>query len=188
MGKGPSTPSPKETAAANKETARWNTEMSFVDQYTPYGSYTYTRLPGRQIEKTRRVKNPEYRGGGGVGGYGRNENAVGDPQAPAPEVLEFMQENGFSTSGGKDSGGQPQWIEEKYYEDDPDAAPRYRLDVKLSDAEQKKLDLLNAVQIGLGELGQNQLGRVSDAMSTPVDFSKYGEISGPSYKWRRNIR
>lgn len=152
MGKGPSTPSPSETAAANKETAKYNTEMSFVDQHTPYGSYVYTRLPGKQIEKTRKVKNPNYRGGA------------------------FREDD-----------DEPQWIEEKYYEDDPDAAPRYRLDVQLSPEEQQKLDLLNAVQIGLGELGKNQLGRVSDAMSTPVDFSKYGEISGPSYKWRRNI-
>lgn len=157
MGKGPSTPSPSETAAANKETAKYNTEMSFVDQYTPYGSYTYTRLPGPQIEKTRKVKNPAYRGSAIVG-IGTGEETPGD---------------------------EPQWIEEKYYEDDPDAAPRYRLDVKLSPEEQQKLDLLNAVQIGLGNIGTSQLDRVASSMSNPVDFSKYGEISGPSARFRR---
>lgn len=40
-------PSAAETGAANRETARYNTEMSFVDQYTPDGSYVYTQIsPG----------------------------------------------------------------------------------------------------------------------------------------------
>lgn len=163
MGKGPSTPSPGETAAANKETAKYNTEMSFVDQYTPYGSYTYTRLPGTQVEKTR-------------------------------DVLDYYVDeagNRYNDKGKRDdweSTGyrKPVYKQETYYEADPDAAPRYRLDVKLSPEEQQKLDLLNAVQIGLGNIGTSQLDRVASAMSNPVDFSKYGEISGPSYKWRRN--
>ena len=176
----PSTPSPKETAAANKETAQWNTEMGLVDQYTPQGQYVYSRLPGTQIEKTRMVRNPKYTGTSGSSGkYAVNEDAAGsEQQAPRGEYLKFLQENNLLSSGATDSGGEPQWIEEKYYENDPNAAPRYRLDVTLSPEEQQKMDLLNAVQIGLGQLGKNQMGRVSEAMATPVDFSQFTKMRG----------
>lgn len=162
MGKGPSTPSASETAAANKETARYNTEMSFVDQYTPYGSYTYTRLPTEQVAKTRNII--DYY----VDDAGNRHDSQGN--------RDDWEASGYRT---------PVYKEETYYEDDPDAAPRYRLDVQLSPEEQQKLDLLNAVQIGLGNIGTSQLDRVANAMSEPVDFSKYGSVSGPSARWRR---
>ena len=40
-------PSASETGAENRKTAQYNTEMSFVDQYTPDGSFVYTQIrPG----------------------------------------------------------------------------------------------------------------------------------------------
>lgn len=54
---GPSTPSAQETGAENRKTAQYNTEMSFVDQYTPDGSYVYTQIqPGNGNDRA-----PRYR-------------------------------------------------------------------------------------------------------------------------------
>ena len=58
MGGGePEAPSAAETGAQNRETAKYNTEMSFVDQYGPWGSYIYTKLPQNMITKSERYQN-----------------------------------------------------------------------------------------------------------------------------------
>lgn len=104
----PDTPSASETGAQNRKTAQYNTEMSFVDQYSPQGSYVYSKI--------------------------------------------------------QDANG--------------DQAPRYRLDVNLSPAEQAKYEGMNNIQQGLLDLGNGQIGRVSDAVSSPFDWSSIPTVQG----------
>lgn len=109
MGGGPSTPSASATGAENRKTAQYNTELSFVDQYTPDGNFVYSKI--------------------------------------------------------QDGDGE-------------DVPPRYRLDTTLSDTGKAKQTGLDNIQLSLLGMGENQLGRVNDAMGSSFDWSAIPEVGG----------
>lgn len=144
-GSGPKTPSASETGAQNRETAKYNTEMSFVDQYTPQGSYVYSQLPGNKVTKSERY----------ISGY----------------------EPGSYDREGYWQQGAPIYQTRTWEETDPNAAPRYKLDVNLSPSELAKQQGLDDIQLALLGLGQNQIGRVQQSVSQPFDWSGARQIT-----------
>lgn len=56
-----------------------------------------------------------------------------------------------------------------------DGTPQYSATQTLSDEGQQILDLQNQASIGYGQTANNQLGQVSQALSSPIDFSSLGD-------------
>lgn len=68
--------------------------------------------------------------------------------------------------------------------------PRYTKTVTLSDAEQAKLDATNTAQLGLLDLANTQIDRVSDVLSDPYtgqsDIARVGSVKQPTLKKNYN--
>lgn len=60
----------------------------------------------------------------------------------------------------------------------PNVAPKFSSTISLSPAQQQILDTQNQNEIGLGNLASGQMGRISNAVSTPYSFN--GLPSAPS--------
>lgn len=166
-GSAPAAPDPKQTAAAqtatNKETAYWNAVLNNVNQITPYGNLTYTQTGGGKTynddayNKALEAYNASLANGSNTQtqGTGRQNPAFG----------------GVSTS----TTNQPQLVAPKRSDYlISDAPPSFTSEIKLSPEQQALYDTQTRSQQGLATLGENQIGRISDSVSTPYSYSGIG--------------
>jgi len=199
--KTPAAPDPAKTAAAqtasNKETALWSSALNNVNQYTPYGNMTWTlgnadqtpgasSTPSTTSGSTTSQSNsgmyvgPDgrvYSGPNAYNDYLKNNrsaetaqgSSVGWPQRDLSTIEGFKPLGGTSTasqssssanggSSGFNANGTPQWTS--------------RID--LSPDQQAILDSEERRQIAMGLLGEDQIGRIRDSVSTPYSYGGIG--------------
>lgn len=159
----PTPPDPVATANAqgemNRDTAITQAELNMVDQQGPFGSLTYTRLPGQQ---TRQFDQAAYDKAleqwSTAGGTWQDVNIPGDEGGTT--------ERRFVPGPG--GGPQPQRSDFYYMEDD--GTPRYQATTTLSPEQQGIYQGQMGLQQNLLDVGNDQLGRVSSALAQPLNF------------------
>jgi len=151
--KAPAAPDPVATAQAqaamNKETAIANAQLGNVDQYTPYGSLVYTQTGG----------NPVY-----------NEEAY----AKAMDAYSKSLEN-YTITQTTNRFGRTRTSNFLISKGD---VPKFTSRITLSPEQQRLLDLTQQGDLGTAQLGLDQLGRISQSVSTPFSYAglpSYGE-------------
>lgn len=192
MGKDSSPPpAPDYTAAANAtaqgniDAARIATSANRVDQYTPWGSLTYSRGGGRQVfdqagydaalqayqDSLSRVP-----GGSGVntgGGATVGPLSGVDTGLGYGNIAADMVGGGFGSNSSGISGALSAPNRDDYYMDDPD---HWSSTVTLSPEQQALLDQQNKISLGLGSAMENGLQYVNDTMSNPLDTSGFTQM------------
>lgn len=162
--KAPAAPDPVATAqaqaAANKETAIANAILGNVDQYTPYGNLTYTQTGG----------NPVY-----------NEEAYAKAMDAYSKAFETYRPTQTVDKFGRittSNAALPQAPKREDFLISKGDVPKFTSRITLSPEQQRLLDLTQQGDIGTAQLGLDQLGRISQAVSTPFSFAglpSYGE-------------
>lgn len=163
----PAPPDPQKTAAAqtvsNIETANANAALNRVNQYTPWGSLTYTRTPGAATFDQ--------------AGYDAAMKAYRDQLAQGGQGAYFANDSGesglakiFAQAAQPNQQGSiaPPDRSKFYTQTGPD---QWSSAITLSPDQQKLLDASNKQSLGLADLAQNQMGTVSNALKNPLDFS-----------------
>lgn len=150
---GPKAPSPQAQAAAqtqtNKETAYWNAVLQNVNQYTPYGSLTYEQTGGGKqynmdaYDKAMQNYNAAIQAGAQPGSRPR------------------------STSSGSYAGAMPK-IEDFLIAEAP---PQFTSTVTLSPEQQQILESQNRQGIAMNQLGEQQIARIGEAVSSPYSYA-----------------
>lgn len=155
------------TAAGNLEAAQYATKANRVNQYSPFGSITYSQ------------GNPQASSGGsGSGGLtyqGQNfgsgselyDALAGDytkqtGNAPPPDMVNQINSivSGAGGTGGSSGGGGSS---------DPNA--QWSQSYNLSPTGQALLDSLNKSQLGVGSLQEGATQQVQNTMGTPFQYS-----------------
>lgn len=147
----PTAPDPQQTAAAqtvaNKDTAYWNASLNNVNQITPYGNLTYKENPYvSDFDQTAYDKALVDYQNTGVWSDIRGGTSAADP---------LSQKNTFDRNYGK--------------------APSFTSTIELNPESQKLLDSQMRSQNALATLGEGQLGRISNAVSTPYSYAGLGD-------------
>lgn len=191
----PAPPDPVATAQAqaaqNAETARVQAALNREDQYTPWGSLTYSPIgkpaggpapmqgTGTQSMQPVATSQPAqqsiWRDEGG--GYYRDMNTGKVQQLASPPGAP-SSESGVYYGAAPQAASQPMAAQPGQAQ--PGQAPagtqeqRWQSTVTLSPAQQRLLDLQNEGQIMYGETAKRQMGAVSDRLAQPLDFSGMG--------------
>jgi hypothetical protein len=162
--KAPAAPDPVATAQAqaamNKETAIANAQLGNVDQYTPYGSLVYTQTGG----------NPVY-----------NEEAYAKAMDAYSKSLENYTITQTTNRFGRTRTSKPAIPQAPKREDfliSKGDVPKFTSRITLSPEQQRLLDLTQQGDLGTAQLGLDQLGRISQSVSTPFSYAgipSYGE-------------
>lgn len=166
--KAPAAPDPKATAAAqtatNKETAYWNAVLNNVNQITPYGTLKYTQNPntGTQYNydaynkaldsynkaiasfPTQNPNQPQIIKSGGSIGWDANEGGGTYTLPAAPKLSDFKTEA---------------------------VPPSFTSTIELSPEQKAIYDSQTRSQTELSKLGEEQIGRIRGAVSSPFSFS-----------------
>lgn len=163
----PTPPDPQKTAAAqtvsNIETANANAALNRVNQYTPWGSLTYTRTPGAATFDQ--------------AGYDAAMKAYQDQLARGGQGTYFTNDSGesglakiFAQAAQPNQQGSiaPPDRSKFYTKTGPD---QWSSAITLSPDQQKLLDASNQESLGLAELAKNQIGGVGDSLKNPLSFS-----------------
>ena len=174
MGKksGPTPPDPVATAnaqaTANKDAAIAQQRLNMVDQFTPYGNLIYEELEPQFDQQgydrafadyQAKLQNYNARPQFGIGGQDATiGNFVRSPQPTAPNRNDFMNSN----------------------------IPRFKATTTLSPDQQRMLDLSNKAAVQFGEIGNEQLGKVGDRLSSPLDFSSLGPAPEINEQYRED--
>lgn len=186
----PAAPDPVATAnaqaAQNAETARVNAALNREDQYTPYGSLTYSLIGGGKQGGTAPASGGQmlqptaaqpaqqgiWRDEGG-GSYrnmntGALERYSAPPGSPGGEPGTFYGAAPTSaapaaTATGGSAAALPGQSEQ-----------RWQSTVTLAPEQQRMLDLQNQAGIQYGETANRQMAAVSDRLAAPLDFSTLG--------------
>lgn len=170
----PAAPDPVATANAqgtvNRETAITNATMSHVNQSNPWGTQTWsydTSTPGGKAWSDYANAYADWSAKKAAGGTavpaqpqtaapatdsGTNWEGPFAPQQPKPATSPVL-------AGGGDIGAAPTA---------PTLDPQWRLDTKLSDAQQQMLDTTNRIGNNALNIGEKQLGRVGESLSSPL--------------------
>lgn len=170
----PAPPDPVATAQAqgtvNRETAISNATMSHVNQTSPYGSQTWsydTSTPGGKAWSDYANSYADWSAKKAAGGTA----TPSQPQTASPAADSGTEWGGpfapqqpkLATSpvlaGGSDVGAAPTA---------PTLDPQWRLDTKLSDAQQTMLDTTNRIGNSALNIGETQLNRVGSSLSSPL--------------------
>lgn len=173
----PETPDPVKTAqaqgAVNRETAISNATMSHVNQTSPYGSQTWSydlSTPGGKAWSDYANAYADWSAKKSAPtpaapSTASPSSAVSDANNPAPANPDspfFRGNAGASTQApapSNDPGPAPTA---------PTLDPQWRLDTKLSDAQQQMLDTTNRIGNSALNIGEQQLGRVGSSLSSPL--------------------
>jgi hypothetical protein len=159
----PTPPDPYQTANAqtqsNQQTAAYNAALNRVNTYTPWGSLTYSQSPG----STQTTTAPTFDQAGYDAALAKynatqqqsNVSGVAPSEGGGSSNIAPPNKSDFMTSGGTTAGSSPQWS----------------ANVTLSPDQQKLLDLQNQSSEQMGQIGLNQLGQVSNTLSSPVNFN-----------------
>lgn len=144
--KTPKAPSPEAQAAAqtatNKETAYWNAVLNNVNQITPYGNLTYEQTGG---------------------GKQYNMDAYNAALASYNQALANTGKKG----GSRVTPAMPKMSDFLI----SDAPPQFTSTISLSPEQQQILDSQNRQNIAMNQLGEQQIGRISDAVSSPYSYA-----------------
>jgi hypothetical protein len=195
----PAPPDPVATAAAqasqNAETARVNAALNREDQYTPYGSLTYSMInggkpaggtaqPGTGSGSMQPVSSQPtqgiWRSEGGNNYRNMNTGAIEQyAQAPGTAGADgtfygapAQQQAPAPAQGAAPAGAQEQ---------------RWQSTVTLSPEQQRMLDLQNQAGIQYGETANRQMGAVSERLAAPLDFSTLGPAPTMDAAYRDQI-
>ena len=142
------------TAAGNLEAARVQTNANRINQTTPYGNLTYSRVPNEFNKGAMEQALDQYLANVGEWKAGKTDpnsiwykNKTGPTR---PTIDQFTNKN-------KDLG--------------------WEVEVSLSPTEQAKLDRNNALSLGLLDTANKGLGDVNDLLSDPrIDESKLASM------------
>lgn len=161
MGKGskpPAAPDPVKTAAAqtasNKDTAYWNAVLNNVNQITPYGNLTYTQTGG-----------------------GKTYDDAGYQAALSSYNQQLNDYNSYVPNPDGSSPVRPQFNQKAPSRSDyliSDAPPQFTSEINLSPEQQAIYDSQTRSQQGLATLGEGQIGRITDSISTPYSYDGIG--------------
>ena len=184
----PTPPDPVKTAAAqaaiNKETAITQANLNRFDEYTPYGSSTWSQQKGRATPGTPETE--ETLGTPGIPGtpasrepiYSKDTWVEGDDQTP-----------GYTEKGGQIIGyndipatpgtpGTPGTAGTGAVYDPNDPTQRWTRTTTLDPAQQKIFDLENSTRGEFNQLAYDQVGRVSQSLESPFNYD--GIVGGGS--------
>ena len=171
-GKTPKAPDPAQTAAAqtasNKETAYWNAVLNNVNQVTPYGNLTYKQTGGGKT-----YNNQAYEAA--LASYNKAIQGGARPgTAPTTNPV-----NGEVYRGGRDTPNQSISPQVNYAGNMPklsdfqtgDGPPSFTSTIDLSPDQQAILDSEERRQMSMGQLGEEQIGRIRSSVSSPYSYS-----------------
>ena len=170
--KAPPPPDPTVVAgaqtASNIATAQKNAQLNRVNQYTPWGSQTYSQVTTPDVidqagydaamQKYNAAKNtpasapasmafdPAYMDQGGHQSWmpASSNTPVNTPVAAAPNIADY------TTKGNSDT---------------------WNSTINLAPEQQKLLDSSNKISQSMADLGQAQIGNVQNSINKPLDFS-----------------
>lgn len=166
-GSAPKAPDPAETAAAqtasNKETAYWNAVLNNVNQVTPYGNLTYKQTGGGKT-----YNNDAYQAA--LNSYNtaiQNGAQAGQPNTnPTYDVNSGRYLDAKPSTGTSYAGKMPTLADFQT----GDAPPSFTSTIDLSPDQQAILDSEERRQISMGQLGEDQIGRIRDSVSNPYSY------------------
>ena len=202
--KTPAAPDPAKTAAAqtasNKELALWNSALNNVNQYTPYGNMTWTLGNSAPTGGTNAgVNNGSSSNSSQVGNGSQYVGPDGRIYGQSDALTGYLKNNpndrefqnriapgtvyadadlagyGFkplggttsSTSSGSSSSGSSSGF-------NANGTPQWTSRIDLSPDQQAILDSEERRQISMGLLGEDQIGRIRDSVSTPYSYGGIG--------------
>lgn len=185
--------------AMNKDLALWNSALNNVNQITPYGNLTWTlgnatSTPGQSTSTSSAGYNTPTQSSSNmyVGPDGRvydtsdatsfwqkyytNNQGKSPIGGAVPGILgkdlnEYLTQQGFKALGGNSgtsasvsgSGTSSSGF-------NADGTPQWTSTITLSPEQQAILDSQNRQDIALGLLGEDQIGRIRDSVSTPYSY------------------
>ena len=162
----PVAPDPTVTAnaqtASNLETARKNAQLNRVNQYTPWGSQTYSQVKtpdtidqagyDAAMKKYQDSQNQPVAAPVVLGEFGGD-----DPRSwsPAPAASQSVKMDAPKIADYTTKGNSDTW----------------NSTVTLDPAQQKLLDASNKASQSMADLGNNQIQNVANTINKPLDFS-----------------
>lgn len=163
--KAPAAPDPVQTAAAqtasNKETAYWNAALNNVNQITPYGNLTYKQTGGGKTYNDAAFQQA-------LTNYSNNANAASQKytiDATGKQILNKNYNPNFSQNVKAPN-------RESYLLSD--TPPQFESKIDLSPEQQQLLETSQRSDNALATLGEQQIGRITNAVSTPYSYSGLG--------------
>lgn len=164
----PAAPDPAATAAAqtasNKETALWQAALNNVNQITPYGTLTYNQTGG----------GPQYNMNAFNQATQAWQNAVNAGATAQPTSLDGVPTDRYGNriEGGSSRGSAPlpamPTLDQFKLADLP---PQWTATTALTPEGQKALESAQRIDTATNQLAEQQLGRIADTVSQPLDFS-----------------
>jgi hypothetical protein len=152
----PAAPDPATTAAAqsqtNKDTAYWNAVLNNVNQITPYGNLTYTQSGGGKT-------------------YDQNAYDKSMAAYQAASMPRYDEKGKLIRGSGQTSMVAPKLTDFVL----TDAPPQFTSKVELSPAQQQLLEIQNRSDLATANLGEQQISRIGDAVSSPFSFGGLGD-------------
>lgn len=169
----PAAPDPVATAnaqtASNEQTARLNAQLNRVNQYTPWGSLTYTRNTS-----------PDTFNQAGYDAAMRNWQTQHDAYMNYQNSTQGGTNANWNPFGASDGGYSGT---SSPYAADPGAAPTrdqfttggnsdtWNSTITLSPEQQALLDSSNRISQSMASLGESQLGAVTNSLRNPLNFN-----------------
>lgn len=162
----PKAPSAAEQAkaqtATNKETALWNAQLNNVNQVTPWGNLTYTQTGG----------GPQYN----MDAYNKALETWNKNPGPAnPYKPGTPSYNNWAKTNQGNTSAIPQL---KDFMTSSGDAPQYTATVNLSPEQQAILNAQQKGDLEMAQLGNDQIGRIRDSVSTPFSFNGLPSVYG----------
>lgn len=194
-GSAPAAPDPEQTAAAQskygKETALWNSALNNVQQFTPYGSLTYTlgsATPSGGQSTT--VSSAPQSSSSTSGMYITPSGKVLNEQDAYAEfdptrrtyntetAKDLLLGAGFKQYGDTQTSGQPSNGSQSYAGYSAGELPQWTSRIELSPEMQAIFDSQMRQQEKLGGLAENALGQVENAYNTPYSYDSLNPLYG----------
>lgn len=171
--KAPAAPDPAATAAAqtatNKETAYWNAVLNNVNQITPYGTLKYTQNPNTGPQYNYDAYNKAMES------YNKSLSSLGNTSVnpgSIPPIYKSGGSIGWDVNDGAQGGAYKLPEAPKLSDFKTEAGPpSFTSTIELSPEQQAIYDSQTRSQTELSRLGEDQIGRIRGAVSSPFSFS-----------------
>lgn len=169
----PQAPDPVKTAQEqtkmNKETAYWNAVLNNVNQVTPYGNLTYTQSGGGKTYDEANYQKA-------MDSY--TAQMAARATQPRPNYSRGLPNIGSGAAWGGNLGPAPVAPNRKDFLLS-DAPPSFTSTIELSPEQKALYDTKTRSDQAMATLGEEQIGRIRDSVSTPYSYdgisSLYGE-------------
>lgn len=168
------------TAAGNLEATKYATQANRVNQYTPWGSSTWTNTPTTTVNQAG-YDNAMAKYNADLAAYNQRKSAYEQNQQTNQGANGWYNEN-WTGQGGVFGGGFGGGFNESapvapniadYTTVDAD---NWSQTTSLTPELQAALDSQIAVQGGRSKAAETLLGQVNDKISTPLDLSSAGQL------------